>query len=72
MKVLITGGAGFVGSNLAIKLKADHPDYHIISFDNLKRRGSELSIERLKQTEVDFEIQSFHKPALDFRLACVI
>jgi CDP-paratose 2-epimerase len=54
MKVLITGGAGFVGSNLAVKLKTAHPDYRIISFDNLKRRGSELSLERLKGAEVEF------------------
>lgn len=54
MKVLITGGAGFVGSNLAVKLKSAHPDYRIISFDNLKRRGSELAIDRLKTAGVEF------------------
>ena len=52
--ILITGGAGFVGSNLAIKLKQDNPDYCVISLDNLKRRGSEFNIPRLKQAGVNF------------------
>jgi len=54
MKVLITGGAGFVGSNLAVKLKSAHPDFRIFSFDNLKRRGSELALERLQLAKVEF------------------
>ncbi|MCX9074643.1 MAG: NAD-dependent epimerase/dehydratase family protein [Candidatus Methanoperedens sp.] len=53
MKVLITGGAGFVGSNLAIKLKNDKK-YQVIAFDNLKRRGSELNIFRLIKNGVEF------------------
>lgn len=52
--ILITGGAGFVGSNLAIKLKKDHPDARIVSLDNLKRRGSELSLSRLRDAGVEF------------------
>jgi CDP-paratose 2-epimerase len=52
--VLITGGAGFVGSNLALKLKADFPDTQITVLDNLKRRGSELSLKRLKVAGIDF------------------
>jgi len=52
--ILITGGAGFVGSNLAMKLKEDNPDVNIVSLDNLKRRGSELNIPRLKHSGVDF------------------
>ncbi|MFT7037032.1 MAG: CDP-paratose 2-epimerase, partial [Cyclobacteriaceae bacterium] len=39
--ILITGGAGFVGSSLALLLKAKYPHYSIICLDNLKRRGSE-------------------------------
>jgi len=53
-KILITGGAGFIGSNLAIRLKGKYPDYDIIVFDNLKRRGSELNIPRLLQHKVIF------------------
>jgi CDP-paratose 2-epimerase len=52
--ILITGGCGFVGSNLAIKLKADYPGYRIVAMDNLKRRGSELNIPRLKEAGVEF------------------
>ncbi|MBC8155495.1 MAG: NAD-dependent epimerase/dehydratase family protein, partial [Bacteroidetes bacterium] len=54
MKLLITGGAGFVGSSLAIALKTNYPEYEIWTLDNLKRRGSELSIARLKRAGVEF------------------
>ena len=52
--ILITGGAGFVGSSIALALKKRYPTYHIISLDNLKRRGSELNINRLIQGEIQF------------------
>jgi CDP-paratose 2-epimerase len=52
--ILITGGAGFVGSNLAVNLKQSFPSTDIIILDNLKRRGSELNINRLKEHGVRF------------------
>ncbi|ACT95601.1 NAD-dependent epimerase/dehydratase family protein [Dyadobacter fermentans] len=54
MRILITGGAGFVGSSLAIALKTNYPDYEVYALDNLKRRGSELNISRLKKVGVEF------------------
>jgi CDP-paratose 2-epimerase len=52
--ILITGGAGFVGSTLAIALKQCLPDIRIIVLDNLHRRGSELNLARLAQVGVHF------------------
>jgi len=54
MKILITGGCGFVGSNLAIKMKQKYPLSVITCLDNLKRRGSELNIKRLYENNVKF------------------
>lgn len=54
MKILITGGAGFVGSTLAINLKSKYPFYDILSLDNLKRRGSELNVSRLQEKGIQF------------------
>lgn len=53
-KVLITGGAGFVGSSLGLGLTRRYPDWQITALDNLKRRGSELNLPRLKQAGIQF------------------
>src|SRR5436305_9784707 len=52
--VLITGGAGFVGSSLAIAIRCAHPGTAVIAFDNLRRRGSEMNLPRLKAAGVRF------------------
>ena len=52
--VLITGGAGFIGSNLAILLKRKYSNLNVMALDNLKRRGSELNIQRLVKSGVNF------------------
>ena len=37
MKILVTGGCGFVGSNLALLFKEHYSSYKIIVLDNLKQ-----------------------------------
>jgi len=53
-KVLITGGAGFIGASLAISLRKKYPHIAVIALDNLKRRGSELNLCRLREWGVSF------------------
>jgi CDP-paratose 2-epimerase len=52
--ILVTGGAGFVGSSLALLLRAERPAARVVCLDNLKRRGSELNLPRLKQAGIAF------------------
>ena len=54
MRVLITGGAGFIGGNVAVTLAERHPDWAITALDNLKRRGAELNLPRLREAGVAF------------------
>ena len=61
--ILVTGGAGFVGSSLALLLKADNPTARVVSLDNLKRRGSELNLPRLKAAGVEFQHGDIRIPA---------
>lgn len=54
MKIVVTGGAGFVGSTLSLQLKAKYPSYEIVVFDNLKRRGSELNLADFQKQGIPF------------------
>jgi len=54
MRVLVTGGAGFIGANVALGLAARHPGWEVITLDNLRRRGAELNLPRLRDAEVRF------------------
>lgn len=65
--ILITGGAGFIGSNLALSLKRKYPGLNVIALDNLKRRGSELNIPRLKENGIKFIHADIRNPE-DLRL----
>jgi len=73
---LITGGAGFVGSSLAISLKENYSNINVIALDNLKRRGSELNIKRLQDNGIDFchgdirNIEDLNFNNIDYLIEC--
>ncbi|RMA66230.1 NAD-dependent epimerase/dehydratase family protein [Ulvibacter antarcticus] len=54
MKILVTGGAGFVGSSICLQLKQRYPSFEIVAFDNLKRRGSEMNLADFKEKGIEF------------------
>jgi CDP-paratose 2-epimerase len=61
--ILVTGGAGFVGSRLAMGLKAHREGVRVVALDNLKRRGSELNLPRLRAAGVEFVFGDIRQPA---------
>lgn len=62
MRIVITGGAGFVGSHLSLLFARANPDAEIIAFDNLHRRGSELALGRLQEGGVTFRHGDVRNP----------
>ncbi len=54
MRVLVTGGAGFIGANVALGLAERHDRWEVIALDNLRRRGAELNLPRLRGGGVSF------------------
>lgn len=57
MKIIVTGGAGFIGSNFIFYMLDKHPDYKIICADNLTYAGNLSTLEPVMENN-NF---SFHK-----------
>jgi CDP-paratose 2-epimerase len=76
MKVLISGGAGFIGSNLAFAIKQRWTDAKVVCMDSLYRRGSELNVARLEDAGAHFVkgdvrfSDSFPAGPFDFLIEC--
>ncbi|MBR2207904.1 MAG: dTDP-glucose 4,6-dehydratase [Synergistaceae bacterium] len=55
MKILITGGAGFIGSNFIFYMLEKHPDYKIICVDKLTYAGNLETLKNLiAGNKIDF------------------
>jgi CDP-paratose 2-epimerase len=54
VRILITGGAGFVGASLAKHFQRYYEGCEVTAFDSLKRRGSELNIPDFKTMGIRF------------------
>ena len=64
MKILVTGGCGFVGSNIAIYLRKNLKKIQVYSLDNLSRNGSSLNKKRLEELNIknfNINIENFKK-----------
>jgi CDP-paratose 2-epimerase len=53
-RILVTGGAGFVGSAVCLSLKQTFPGSIVVALDNLQRAGSQLNLPRLQRAGVRF------------------
>lgn len=40
MTIIVTGGAGFIGSNFVFHMLKEHPDYRIVCLDKLTYAGN--------------------------------
>ncbi len=52
MRVLVTGGAGFIGSNFVRHVHRERPDWEIVVYDLLTYAGDARSVEGLERVEL--------------------
>ena len=77
MKILVTGGCGFVRSSIALHLKNNLKNSKVYSLDNLSRNGSKINLNRLKNNKIknyNVDIANYNKllklPKFDFIIDC--
>ena len=62
MKILVTGGAGFIGSNFIIYMMNKYPDYQIVNLDKLTYAGN---LDNLKEAEKNPKYKFVHGDICD-------
>ena len=51
MTIIVTGGAGFIGSNFVFHMLQAHPDYRIVCLDKLTYAGNLSTLEPVLQQD---------------------
>ena len=73
--ILITGGAGFIGSHVVRLFVTKYPEYHIINLDKLTYAGNLANLTDIEQqpnyTFVKADICDFEKILELFRQYCI-
>ncbi len=65
MKLVITGGAGFIGSNFVHHVLREHPDYRVVVLDKLTYAGNLRNLEEpLKNPRLEFVRMDICDPAV--------
>lgn len=65
MKILVTGGAGFIGSNFVRYIMREHPGYKVVNLDKLTYAGN---LENLKEVEGNPDYTFVQGDVLDAKL----
>ncbi len=65
MRVVVTGGAGFIGSNFIVHMLSAHPDWNITNLDKLTYAGN---LENLKDVQDDPRYQFVRGDIVDHEL----
>ena len=63
--ILITGGAGFIGSHVVRRFVKSYPDYHIVNLDKLTYAGN---LANLKDVEAEPNYTFVKGDICDFEL----
>jgi len=62
MKILVTGGAGFIGSNFILHIMKKYPEYEVVNLDKLTYAGN---LENLKSVENNPKYSFIHGDICD-------
>src|SRR3990167_7358502 len=62
MRLLVTGGAGFIGSNFIQYMLGKYPKYYIVNYDKLTYAGN---LESLKNVEINLNYKFIKGDILD-------
>jgi dTDP-glucose 4,6-dehydratase len=73
-KILVTGGAGFIGTNFVRYVVANQPDVHVVVLDKLTYAGNADNLKDLPTERVQLVVGDIkkHKPLFILQLKVIM